>query len=308
MEKEIKDKKEIETEIKQIEAKLRNANEEDKVIALLATLEKRNFKREDIINSKIILTIKQIKEKYKDNKGIESKVISLITSWKKREQEKQKEEQYKSYDVSQLNEEAFTSSDINAICNELLKNEIDNTRKTTKRVLFTTIAESKEAFRIYQDTLIQSKVKLTKFAFLNKIKQAVIEIESGLNRAYLQFRNPIKYKGQTKTLISKLGSNAELIEKILTNTIKLSSMATMSSEELMSSEEKKKLDKLKEDCFEARRLDWNIIHGNVISTGIYKCGKCKSTNTTYCQIQIRRADEPMTTFVTCSECGNSWRC
>jgi DNA-directed RNA polymerase subunit M/transcription elongation factor TFIIS len=42
--------------------------------------------------------------------------------------------------------------------------------------------------------------------------------------------------------------------------------------------------------------------------GQFKCGKCKSKKTTYYQMQTRSADEPMTTFVTCTGCGNRWKC
>jgi len=64
--------------------------------------------------------------------------------------------------------------------------------------------------------------------------------------------------------------------------------------------------------------------------GQFKCGKCKSTKTTYYQMQTRSADEPMvrftwnhlitslfnlltrslsqTTFVTCTTCSNRWKC
>ena len=43
-------------------------------------------------------------------------------------------------------------------------------------------------------------------------------------------------------------------------------------------------------------------------TGQFKCGKCKSVKTTYYQMQTRSADEPMTTFVTCMNCSNRWKC
>lgn len=43
-------------------------------------------------------------------------------------------------------------------------------------------------------------------------------------------------------------------------------------------------------------------------TGLFKCGKCKSVKTTYYQMQTRSADEPMTTYVTCKNCGNRWKC
>ena len=52
------------------------------------------------------------------------------------------------------------------------------------------------------------------------------------------------------------------------------------------------------------------------STDDFKCLKCKNnglsveeySKCTYYQLQTRSSDEPMTTFVTCINCGNRWRC
>jgi transcription elongation factor S-II len=44
------------------------------------------------------------------------------------------------------------------------------------------------------------------------------------------------------------------------------------------------------------------------STDYFTCRKCKSKKCTYYQLQTRSADEPMTTFVTCLNCGQRWRC
>jgi len=42
--------------------------------------------------------------------------------------------------------------------------------------------------------------------------------------------------------------------------------------------------------------------------GFFTCAKCKSKKTTYYQLQTRSADEPMTTFVSCLNCGKNWKC
>lgn len=42
-------------------------------------------------------------------------------------------------------------------------------------------------------------------------------------------------------------------------------------------------------------------------TDLLKCGKCRKSNCTYNQVQTRSADEPMTTFCFCNECGHRWK-
>ena len=44
------------------------------------------------------------------------------------------------------------------------------------------------------------------------------------------------------------------------------------------------------------------------SSDNFTCWKCKSKKCTYYQLQTRSADEPMTTFVTCLDCGNRFKC
>ena len=44
------------------------------------------------------------------------------------------------------------------------------------------------------------------------------------------------------------------------------------------------------------------------STDTFECRRCKKNRCTYYQAQTRSADEPMTTFVTCLDCGNRWKC
>jgi len=44
------------------------------------------------------------------------------------------------------------------------------------------------------------------------------------------------------------------------------------------------------------------------STDNFTCYKCKSKECSYYQLQTRSADEPMTTFVTCINCGTRWKC
>lgn len=45
-----------------------------------------------------------------------------------------------------------------------------------------------------------------------------------------------------------------------------------------------------------------------MATDTYTCGRCHKNECSYYQLQTRSADEPMTTFVTCLNCGKRWRC
>ena len=95
--------------------------------------------------------------------------------------------------------------------------------------------------------------------------------------------------------------NKNLIIKLLKMEILPHKLAFMTSVELFPEkwinilEEKKKRDQLK----------FEINFG--VTTDKFKCGKCKKRNCTYYELQTRSADEPMTTFVSCVECGHRWR-
>lgn len=45
-----------------------------------------------------------------------------------------------------------------------------------------------------------------------------------------------------------------------------------------------------------------------VGDGMFTCNVCKSKKTVYYQMQTRSADEPMTTYVTCTNCNKKWKC
>ena len=54
---------------------------------------------------------------------------------------------------------------------------------------------------------------------------------------------------------------------------------------------------------EAKMLEVDVS----MATDMFLCGKCKKRICTYYEQQTRSADEPMTIFVCCLNCGNRWR-
>ena len=96
--------------------------------------------------------------------------------------------------------------------------------------------------------------------------------------------------------------NPEILEQIKSESIQAHTVAFMTHQEMRP-------DKWKELIEEKAKKDKNKFETNVeASTDTFTCRKCKSNKCTYYQMQTRSADEPMTTFVTCIECGQRWKC
>ena len=96
--------------------------------------------------------------------------------------------------------------------------------------------------------------------------------------------------------------NAEIVEKLTSGVFKAKELAYKTHQELYP----EKWDKLVED--KRIRLENKYFPKIEASTDNFTCRKCKSNKCTYYQLQTRSADEPMTTFVTCINCGTRWKC
>ena len=96
--------------------------------------------------------------------------------------------------------------------------------------------------------------------------------------------------------------NPEILEQIKSEAVQAHSVAFMTHQEMRP-------DKWKELIEDKIKKDKNKFETNVeASTDTFTCRKCKSNKCTYYQMQTRSADEAMTTFVTCIECGQRWKC
>jgi len=63
------------------------------------------------------------------------------------------------------------------------------------------------------------------------------------------------------------------------------------------------------DFLEAKhKKDSTILNTRQLAkTDQFKCSKCKKRECSYYELQVRSADEPMTVFITCLNCGHRWR-
>ncbi|CAK6967530.1 Hypothetical predicted protein [Scomber scombrus] len=115
----------------------------------------------------------------------------------------------------------------------------------------------------------------------------------------------MKYKNRVRSRISNLKDpkNPGLRRNVLAGSIDLIRIATMSAEEMASDELKQLRNVLTQEAIREHQM----AKTGGTSTDLLQCGKCKKRNCTYNQVQTRSADEPMTTFVLCNECGNRWK-
>ncbi|XP_046704077.1 transcription elongation factor A protein 3 isoform X5 [Silurus meridionalis] len=115
----------------------------------------------------------------------------------------------------------------------------------------------------------------------------------------------MKYKNRVRSRISNLKDpkNPNLRKNVLGGAIELSRIASMSAEEMASDELKQLRNILTQEAIREHQM----AKTSGTTTDLLQCGKCKKKNCTYNQVQTRSADEPMTTFVLCNECGNRWK-
>jgi DNA-directed RNA polymerase subunit M/transcription elongation factor TFIIS len=127
------------------------------------------------------------------------------------------------------------------------------------------------------------------------IKELVVEIEKMCyDLLYKAEDKGAKYYSRVKSIISNLKNNNELKERILGADITPKDLITMDVKDMANSELQNKRKKAEEEGFKSRRSDWNNIHATQ-TIGLYSCEECKGDRTSSFQLQIRGADEPMTT-------------
>lgn len=116
--------------------------------------------------------------------------------------------------------------------------------------------------------------------------------------------NPYFTMLYTRKLISILNNinNDDVKSMLKSKKVKALDLASLKHQELNRERWEALLEakKLKDENKYMPRLE--------ASTDNYTCGNCKSKKCTYFQLQTRSADEPMTTFVTCLDCGKRWKC
>lgn len=111
------------------------------------------------------------------------------------------------------------------------------------------------------------------------------------------------YKDHLRSLwVNLRNKDTKLLQKIISNEIDCRSVGELNHQDMYQ----EKWKDLIEAMIERNKHKYENNKEGVSTE--FKCGRCKKRETKYTQVQTRSADEPMTTFVTCVNCGNHWKC
>jgi transcription elongation factor S-II len=142
-------------------------------------------------------------------------------------------------------------------------------------------------------------INLEKGIYNYSLKEAsnLREIKKWNNPYFVQI-----YVNRFKSIMHNLEENPKLVDEMNSGTLKPEVLAFMTYQEMVPEKWDVLIDrKIKRDKskYETRLA---------AATDTFTCRKCKSKECNYYQMQTRSADEPMTTFVSCINCGSRWKC
>ena len=203
---------------------------------------------------------------------------------------------------------------------ELINNQGTGDNDNTDTLLSENNAEIKEKLLENQDFIENRERFINLLLNLDiesekviKIEESVIDftIKTAFNRKIQQsWENPLFrkiYVNKCRSLYTNLDSssyikNENLITRV-TNRIDfdIENIASMSYQELFPEIWKKMMD----DKYKREKLLYE--EKQEAMTDQFKCARCKSRKCTYYELQTRSADEAMTIFITCINCGNRWK-
>eukprot|EP00092_Neocalanus_flemingeri_P002279 GFUD01002431.1.p1 GENE.GFUD01002431.1~~GFUD01002431.1.p1 ORF type:complete len:307 (-),score=99.47 GFUD01002431.1:415-1266(-) len=270
---------------KKLEKMTGDDSDQTQALDMLNCLGKLDINLQILTSTRIGMTVNALRKSSKEDEII-TVAKSLIKTWKKfvpdsgeKKPEKPKEEHREEKKVEKkptnMNSrgESFSGDEVRSRCRELLLAAIKG------------------------DGVMPEGVDEDKCGDL------ATSLESEIFGQYKQTN--AKYKNQVRSRVFNLKDkkNPGLRQNLLLAILSPERLAKMTSEEMANDDTRSEREKFTKEGIDASRLA--IVEGT--TTDLLKCGKCNKRNCTYNQIQTRSADEPMTTFVLCNECGNRWK-
>ncbi|XP_051961763.1 transcription elongation factor A protein 2-like [Xyrauchen texanus] len=277
----------------------------DGAIDLLQELKNMKMSLETIQSTRIGMSVNAVR-KHSSDEEVQTLAKSLIKTWKKLldGSDGKSEEKKKGGSAlqSSSSKDCPGSSDTS---NKLETPKTPTTPVTPKFITFPPTPVTTDSVRTKCRELLVSALQIDDdYQTIGAdCEHLAAQIEDYI---YQEFKSTdIKYKTRLRSRVSNLKDqkNPDLRRNVLCGNISPECIATMTAEEMASAELKEIRKALTKESIREHQL--SKVGGT--ETDMFVCGKCKGKNCTYTQVQTRSADEPMTTFVLCNECGNRWK-
>lgn len=113
------------------------------------------------------------------------------------------------------------------------------------------------------------------------------------------------YKAKMRSLFQNLKNktNPQLRKRVLAGDVTPAKFVVMTHDEMKSDERRAEDKALNQENMNQAM----VAQVEKAISKEFQCGKCKQKMVSYSQAQTRSADEPMTTFCECMNCGNRWK-
>ncbi|XP_073987333.1 RNA polymerase II elongation factor [Rhodnius prolixus] len=288
----------VEEDVMRIQKKLTkmtSGDGQEQALELLKALQNLPVNLEILTKTRIGMTVNALRKSSNDDEVI-SLSKTLIKNWKK----------FLGPNIGK--ESTPTSSSKKPASKPTIKEERkeeDIKKDKTKHTSFPP-ANTTDAVRLKCRELLVSALKTDHndpFEGCATPEELAEELEEAIFQEFKNTDN--RYKNRVRSRVSNLKDtkNPQLRTNFLCGALTANKLAVMTAEEMASDEMKALRNKFVKESIDDAQLA--TVQGT--KTDLLKCAKCKKRNCTYNQVQTRSADEPMTTFVMCNECGNRWK-
>lgn len=271
---------------------------------LLKTLQSLNVNLEILTNTRIGMTVNDLRKNSRDEEVI-ALSKTLIKVWKRFLADTPRKEtpSSKSSSASSTSSSTANKSSSKSSSGKDSKKEEKKSSVSQSSFPASSGGSMTDAIRIKCKEMLAVALKTDDPEMCASAEELAEELEEAI---YMEFKNTdMRYKNRIRSRVANLkdAKNPALRTNFLGGAITAQKLAKMAPEEMASDEMKNLRERFVKEAINDAQLA--TIQGT--KTDLLKCGKCKRRNCTYNQLQTRSADEPMTTFVLCNDCGHRWK-